>query len=247
MFKFAKRATSAVIAGAVVLGTLAVFPGANEGVYAAKLGDEGFTTDCGYNTTTDTNGTVNYSTVLGRATAYGVVADSWELLNHSESNFAVNTFINTNNNVLEPDLAGTAPLSFVVGNVDGKLRFGNGTYENTTAKYVIHTSDELKSDFDAHQAEGQNHTEAKIYVDNKNSNVKLSVDTTYTSASAENMIKHVATESANLATKATTIDIASYEATHPALSVNQYLIDLDVDEYEGKVVYINVPKEVLIY
>ena len=242
MFKFAKRATSAVIAGAVVLGTLAVFPGANEGVYAAKLGDEGFTTDCGYNTTTDTNGTVNYSTVLGRATAYGVVADSWELLNHAETNFALNKFINTNNNVLEPDLAGTAPLSFVVGDIDGKLRFGNNTYEGANVKYVIHATEDLKSDYDLHQEEGYIHSDAKIFVDNKNDKVKLSVDTTYTSASASKMISHVATESANLATKATTIDIEKYEAAHQGLTLNEYVIDLDLEEYEGKAVYINVPK-----
>ena len=144
MYNFAKRVTSAVVAGAVVLGTLAFYPGWNKGlVFAASLGDSGYTTTDGYNAAFDTVGTVNYNTVLGRATAYGIVADVWEQNNHSETNFAVNKFVHKGSaegHVLEPDLAGTAPLSFLVGDIDGKLVFGQATYEQQNVKYVIHTS-----------------------------------------------------------------------------------------------------------
>ena len=61
MYNFAKRVTSAVVAGAVVLGTLAFYPGWNKGkVNAATL--------------YDSVNLVNYETVLGRAMDYGIVS-----------------------------------------------------------------------------------------------------------------------------------------------------------------------------
>ena len=247
MYNFAKRVTSAVVAGAVVLGTLAFYPGWNKGlVFAASLGDSGYTTTDGYNAAFDTVGTVNYNTVLGRATAYGIVADVWEQNNHSETNFAVNKFVHKGSaegHVLEPDLAGTAPLSFLVGDIDGKLVFGQATYEQQNVKYVIHTSQALKNDYDSHQNDVDNsdaYKDAKISVQNIEGKASLSVDSLYSSDSVTNMITHVQTESDNLATKSSTIDIIKYEKAHPQ-DKNNYVLDLDVDDYDGKVVYITVP------
>ncbi len=247
MFSIAKRITSGVVAGAVVLGILAVYPTGNKGkVYAASLGDTGYTTNDGYNATYDTVGSVNYNTVLGRATAYGIVADTWEQNNHAETNFAVNKFVHnttTSGHVLEPDLAGTAPLSFLVGDIEGKLIFGGATYEQQNVKYVIHTTQALKDDYDSHQnvdGNSEAYKDAKIAVQDIAGKAALSVDSLYSSDSVSNMIAHVRTESDNLATKTSTVDIALYESAHPQDS-NQYVLDLDVDDYDGKVVYITVP------
>ena len=247
MYSIGKRITSGVVAGAVVLGILAVYPTGNKGkVYAASLGDTGYTTNDGYNATYDTVGSVNYNTVLGRATAYGIVADTWEQNNHSETNFAVNKFIHnttTSGHVLEPDLAGTAPLSFLVGDIEGKLIFGGATYENQNVKYVIHTTQALKDDYDSHQnvtGNSEAYKDAKIAVQDIAGKASLSVDSLYSSDSVSNMISHVRTESDNLATKTSTVDIALYESAHPQ-DANHYVLDLDVDDYDGKVVYITVP------
>ena len=239
-----KRITSGIIAYAVVLGSLVVCPKTNrEIVNAASLGEGNYISNKGYYSSSDSASTVNYSTVLGRATSYGVVADSWEQVAHAETNFAVNSYSNSDGAKLEPDLAGSAPLSFVVGNItSGQLLFGGATYNSDPAKYVIHASQALKDDYDAHQIENSDeYKQAKITVNDINGKVSLSVDNLYTANTVTNMINHVKTESDALKAKSSTIDIEAYEASH-SVDENNYVIDLNVEDYKDQVVYINVPQ-----
>ena len=86
MYNFAKRVTSAVVAGAVVLGTLAFYPSGNKGqVNAAQLYDSA--------------SAINYSTILGGAVDYGVVAQTIIQTSHTETSFATNHFIHVKDNI----------------------------------------------------------------------------------------------------------------------------------------------------
>ena len=58
---FIKRVTSAVVAGAVVLGSIALYPDAKKNVVNAA------------ETKYDSASLVNYEIILGRATDYGIV------------------------------------------------------------------------------------------------------------------------------------------------------------------------------
>ena len=83
MFSIAKRITSAVVAGAVVLGSLAVYPNITQKkeetiVRAAELPS-----------VMDAASSVNYSTILGRGVDYGIVAVDFQQRDHMESTFAV--------------------------------------------------------------------------------------------------------------------------------------------------------------
>ncbi|SDX97159.1 hypothetical protein SAMN02910264_01164, partial [Ruminococcaceae bacterium YAD3003] len=266
MFSIAKRITSGVVAGAVVIGTLAVYPnitGRKNVANAAKLNDEGYTAVDGYNVTIDTTGTVNYKTVLGRSIAYGIVADSWTQNNHAETNFAVNTYTGTGHK-LEPDLAGTAPLSFIVGNITGTkeqgLSFGTETYahiigSSETTKYNIYTSQSIKDNYYTVPSteNGFSYTSGDnyyIWQDGRDDDGTLQagvpqINVLYdagTLSSVNTMINNAKSKSVNLSSKPSTIDITKYENTHSSsLSINSYIIDLDVDEYENAVVYIDVP------
>ena len=111
-----KRAIAWVLATGMAIGLAVTGGGGGLIVDATSINDAGYTVDDGYNSAVDTSATSNYGSVLGRATAYGVVADTFTLKNHAETNFAVKNYINEGY-VLEPDLAGTAPMSFIVGNI----------------------------------------------------------------------------------------------------------------------------------
>ena len=86
MFNFAKRVTSAVVAGAVVLGTLAVSPN----LFSGK--DSSVVRAAEVPTVMDSSSAVNYSTILGRGVDYGIVAENFQQRDHMESTFAVINF-----------------------------------------------------------------------------------------------------------------------------------------------------------
>ena len=115
MYNFAKRVTSAVVAGAVVLGTLAFYPGWNKGkVNAAQVYDSA--------------SAINYATVLGGAVDYGIVADTIVQTSHTETTFATNHFVHDSDDVIEVDYI-TSPALFLVGKdltgSDPRFFFGN--------------------------------------------------------------------------------------------------------------------------
>ena len=65
----------------------------------------------------DSASQVNYSTILGRASDFGIVADQLDQPagKHMETNFAINIY-NGNHN-FDVDMAGSAPVPFIVGEV----------------------------------------------------------------------------------------------------------------------------------
>lgn len=101
MYNFAKRVTSAVVAGAVVLGTLAFYPGWNKGKVNAA-------------TKYDSASAINYATVLGGAVDYGVVADTIIQTNHTETTFATNHYIHNSSDSVDVDYVYSTAL-FLIG------------------------------------------------------------------------------------------------------------------------------------
>ena len=88
MFNRLKRVTSAFVAGAVVLGSLVVYPnltGKFEKVKAAVKYDSA--------------SAVNFSTVLGAAVNYGIVANEIIQRSHTETTFATNKFVHVSDNI----------------------------------------------------------------------------------------------------------------------------------------------------
>ena len=80
--KFGKKVVSAFIAGAVVLGTLAVYPDSRNNTVLAAA------------TKYDSTSAINYKTILGGAVDYGIVSNEIIQNSHLETPFATNHFSN---------------------------------------------------------------------------------------------------------------------------------------------------------
>ncbi len=228
---------------------------------ASVVKAEGESQSTAYKEATDSAGTVNFSSILGRDVSYGILANQWTQSNHAETNFAVNKYVGGGHK-LEPDLAGKAPLSFIVGDIAGTksqgLSFGSGTYANKTGDttyqtvFNIHTSTSIKENYNQ-SGDGYNRTDGTGYyiwqdgydVNKTTQNPNLVIDdSTSVTDSITGMINDIKRESSNLAEKSTTIDITAYETEKKDTSyinLNHYYLDLDRADYDGKVVYVNVP------
>jgi len=101
MFSIAKRITSGVVAAAVVLGTLAVYPFQNgKRVNAAEY---------------DSASSVNFSSILGDAVDFGIVANSYEQNKHTETTYAVKKYTNLSGDVNEVDYITSQTAHFMMG------------------------------------------------------------------------------------------------------------------------------------
>ena len=80
--KFGKKVVSAVIAGAVVLGTLAVYPSETKSRVFAAANVLDY----------DSASSVNYNTILGRATDYGLLVGTMNQTGHMETTLAMISF-----------------------------------------------------------------------------------------------------------------------------------------------------------
>ncbi len=67
--------------------------------------------------TLDSVSLVNFSTILGRAVDFGIVADTYHQENHSETNMAVKVFMLKDSTSNDPDLAGGKPISYIIGQI----------------------------------------------------------------------------------------------------------------------------------
>ena len=108
MHSFIKRVTSAVVAGAVVLGSIALYPDAKKTfVNAAE-------------TKYDSANLVNYATIMGRAVDYGIVSQSLTQSQHMETTFATFTYRRTVDTTTDVDLTNAKTAQFIVGEVARK-------------------------------------------------------------------------------------------------------------------------------
>ena len=121
MHNYLKRATSAAIAGAVVLGTLALYPN-TDNINGTVNADT---------TRFDSASAINYATILGGAVDYGVVANEIVQTSHTESTFATNSFVHVKDNIDVDYITSTALFlvgSYTPGAADNRyIRFGTTT------------------------------------------------------------------------------------------------------------------------
>ena len=89
MYSFAKRLSSFVVAGAVVLGILSVYPKINKSQSTVNAAEKLY----------DSASAINYATVLGGAVDYGVVAETIVQRSHTETTFATNYFVHHDFNI----------------------------------------------------------------------------------------------------------------------------------------------------
>ena len=118
MLSFIKRVTSAVVAGAVVLGSIALYPDAKKTfVNAAE-------------TKYDSANLVNYATIMGRAVDYGIVSQSITQSQHMETTFATFSYARTIDTTTDVDLTNAKTAQFIIGEITstgdfGTLKFGH--------------------------------------------------------------------------------------------------------------------------
>ena len=103
MYSFAKRLTSFIVAGAVVLGILSVYPKINNTKTIVSADEKLY----------DSASAINYATILGGAVDYGVVADTIIQSSHTETTFATNHFVHNDFNIDVDYIKSTA--LFLVG------------------------------------------------------------------------------------------------------------------------------------
>ncbi|SMC31512.1 hypothetical protein SAMN06296952_0145 [Oscillospiraceae bacterium] len=145
--KFALKALSAISAAAIVTGGVAFYLSKDTRVIASAV-EEGKAVPAKL----DSISAINYATILGRATDFGIVANDFEQVTHMETTFAVNTFSNTSGQVNEVDfIPNTA--QFMIGEiVSGKVKFGQN---QTASSYVIESTDAVFNNYAAEWQSGE--------------------------------------------------------------------------------------------
>ena len=119
MFSSLKRAASAFMAGAFVVGSLTFCPdlfSGNHSVKAAEL--------------YDSSSLVNYSTILGRATDYGIIAKKFTQSAHMETTLATSSYSRTIDTNIDVDLTTAKTAGFIIGEITGNrplnsIKFGS--------------------------------------------------------------------------------------------------------------------------
>ena len=88
---------------------------------------------------------INYATILGRATDFGIVANDFEQAGHMETTYAVNTFTNKSGEVNEVDFINNT-AQFMIGSMtDGsQIMFGS---RQTAVAYNIETTSTVINGF----------------------------------------------------------------------------------------------------
>ena len=137
--KFLTKAVCAISAAAVVTGGIAFYLSKDTRVLASAV-EEGKTVPANL----DAVSAINYATILGRATDFGIVANDFEQVTHMETTFAVNTFSNPSGQVNEVDFIGNTAQFMVAEVTDGKIKFGQS---QTASSYVIESTDNVFSNF----------------------------------------------------------------------------------------------------
>lgn len=123
MIDFAKRIVSAFVAGAVVFGTIAVYP--------SPFDNKSFVNAA---TLYDSASLVNYSTILGRATDYGIIARSFTQSDHMETTLATSSYKRTVDSNIDVDLTTSKTAQFIIGEIQGRGNMGTikfGTVHGT--------------------------------------------------------------------------------------------------------------------
>ncbi len=173
----------------------------------------------------DSASQVNYSTILGRATDYGIVSDTivQPVGRHMESNFAVNVYSGNHN--FDVDLAGSEPVPFIVGEVtDGsKMATGKNYNSDPNQMFVVYTTKEI--------IDGNLFTGNEGFFKGKISFVELSKEDI--NSNVNSMIDHFIDQS-NLLLSKPSIDVSSI------YNSGTQTLDLSNSYYKDSTIYIDV-------
>ncbi|MCR4703797.1 MAG: hypothetical protein K5665_09060, partial [Saccharofermentans sp.] len=236
MIDFAKRIVSAFVAGAVVFGTIAVYP--------SPFDNKSFVNAA---TLYDSASLVNYSTILGRAKDYGIIARSFTQSDHMETTLATSSYKRTVDSNIDVDLTTSKTAQFIIGEIQGRGNMG-------TIKFgTVHGTRPASSTY----VKNINITFAKEIFGNStnySSKVKKQDDVAQTTefnysilSKAEidyhinSIVSHAEDESDKMVKRTNNPD---YVLDSSVIKVNNTTkvtsIDLDKDIYENRVVYVDL-------
>ena len=127
MFSSLKRAASAFMAGAFVVGSLTFCPDLFSGNHSVKAA-----------TLYDSANLVNYATILGRDVDYGIISKTFTQKDHMETTLATNTYRREGSQLystIDVDLTTNKTAQFIIGELQATLRFGT-VHKNRDSIYV---------------------------------------------------------------------------------------------------------------
>ena len=246
--KFGKKVVSAFIAGAVVLGTLAVYPDSRNNTVLAAA------------TKYDSTSAINYKTILGGAVDYGIVSNEIIQNSHLETPFATNHFSNMGpgerGHNIDVDYT-TSPALFLIGALDrGPLYFD---YTTASEVYIEAPQSVFGDDYDpGYVVPSQGGKNGNFYFGNKFGTAPVVQAVNENASSNVNrLIERInSTEVGNKGWS----DFLDKRATNPEYALNdgnncEYInvvdqkleIDITDSKFDGKVVYVNLTADMVQY
>ena len=229
MHNFIKRVTSAVVAGAVVFGSIALYPDSKKNLVNAA------------ETKYDSANLVNYATIMGRAVDYGIVSQSLTQSQHMETTFATFTYSRTKDTTTDVDLTNAKTAQFIVGEIAstgdfGTLKFGK-VRTSTGQVYVenmrITLSEGMDPDTYIRYQDDVAQTTTFNYSFRSRQEIQESIDT---------VIDHARDESGEMVTRTGDSDYVLDSSDNNLVSVNGAVTTININDpkYDNKVVYINL-------
>ena len=229
MHSFIKRVTSAVVAGAVVFGSIALYPDSKKNLVNAA------------ETKYDSANLVNYATIMGRAVDYGIVSQSLTQSQHMETTFATFTYRRTVDTTTDVDLTNAKTAQFIVGEIAstgdfGTLKFGK-VRTSTGQVYVenmrITLSEGMDPDTYIRYQDDVAQTTTFNYSFRSRQEIQESIDT---------VIDHARDESGEMVTRTGDSDYVLDSSDNNLVSVNGAVTTININDpkYDNKVVYINL-------
>ena len=217
-----KRVLSVVTAALMAVGMLSI-GGTQRSMEAVKAAEPNI----------DAASQVNFSTILGRAANYGLLADRINQDSHMETTIATKIFKPKGAN--EIDLCGADPVWISIASLDLSensntypLDFGSKIYQGASSMtYYLETTADVYAKAKT-KAVDPGHVNADIVlIERSQAEIEASVNTMQTGIKAKS-------DELKAKTGLNIDDIGSGSA-------GNYTIDLTGKGYEGKTVYINVP------
>ena len=259
------KAICAISAAAIVTGGIAFYLSKDTRVLASAMAEGREVPQ-----NLDAISAINYATILGRATDFGIVANDFEQVTHMETTFAVNTFSNSSGQVNEVDFI-TNSAQFMVGQIgEGKIKFGGN---QTARSYNIEASTPVFDNFQTEWDSGRifndtNENTSNFYFDNATgawmgSNAKpvytVIKDQSAINANINNVISNATASSDYISLRANdptyaldytqyltleNLNRPEYDPMDPNSgdinTANRFFINIDKAEFVNRVVYINV-------
>jgi hypothetical protein len=208
----------------------------------------------------DSASAVNYATILGRATDFGIVANEFHHENHMETTIAVNKYYQQEGMVTDVDfVSGTA--QFIVAHVEeGYFALGskqNGVTYNIEASEELYYAENPNAQDSAtfvypipenngtYKGKGQVgyfYIDYDFYNDSSKTLDVYPVATSTVESNVARIIENMQEKSAEIDMKA---NDSGYQVDYKQYKTNdaEYTLDFKTSDYVNKVIYINVDSE----